>query len=122
MTAEMVPCARADKRTDHFDRPAAQQKGEGGAGESGSQAKFEGGIQPTDLLDLIQLRVELLSGFVNPFGREILDETFQTVQLGGIYPGVVQSEGIGKRFVPVKTGVNDRHEPDAGSTGNAQLL
>ena len=120
--AQIISETGADKGADHLYRAAAQEKGKCGACKRCRQSELERGVQSLDLFYRIKFAVQLLAGHMYPFRREFFHETLQAVQLGSIYPRIIQTQRIRKSLMSVKTGVDDGHQSDAGRACDAKLF
>ena len=108
--------------TYHFCRTASQQKSKSSARKSGCQPQFQRRVKATAMLNFIKHGMQLLCRHIYPFFRKAFYKSLQSIQLIGIYPGIIKTEGIGISLVPVKTCVDDSCKPDFGSACNTQLL
>ena len=86
------PCAAEGKQ--HFRQTATQQKRESTAGECRREPQLRRTVQPVDVLDVIEFRMQFSARLVNPLRGKIRDELLETVQLRGVDAGVREAERL----------------------------
>ena len=74
------------------------------------------------MLYAVKLTVQLICGTNRNFLRKVAHETFEPIELARVDAGRLQVQRIGIRLVPVKAGIDDGRQADAGGAGDTQTV